>query len=51
MAKRKTKKEKSFTTTKQVLWVTVLIFVITVALAIWFPMRGEIHQYLCMFSP
>ena len=41
MAKRKTKKEKSFTTTKQVLWVTVLIFVITVALAIWFSYEGR----------
>ena len=40
MAKRKNK-EKSFTTTKQVLWVTVLVFVITVALAIWFSYEGR----------
>ena len=49
MAKRKTKKERSFTTTKQVLWVTVLIFVITVALAIWFSYEGrDTSVFMCI---
>ena len=34
-------KEKKFTTSKKILWVSLLLFIITVALAVWFSYEGR----------
>ena len=51
MAKSKSK-EKRFTTSKKILWASMLLFIVTVAIAIKFSYEGrDTSVFMCIFFP